>query len=107
MCSFVGVKPAGQPFGETDDLLRNIKVDPTPRLTPEAAAARAHSDTGCLTDCAHTADLWIVRKDGADHLAYRIELRKTGGGPASLPIVFVDGHNGTVILRYDNFQTGK
>ena len=96
----------GEPAGQTDDLLSNITVDTTPRLTADAAAARARSDAGCADCDQHSTGLWIARKDGIDHLAYRIDLRKNGV-PLSLPVVFVDAHTGNVILRYDNLQTAK
>jgi Zn-dependent metalloprotease len=95
----------GVPVGQTDNLLTGIAVDPKPRLTADAATARA-SASGC-PDCARqSADLWIMRTDGKDHLAFRVQLRQTrAGSPPSLPVIFVDAHDGSVLLRYDNLQT--
>lgn len=96
----------GEPVGQTDNLVPEIAVDPMPRLTVDAAAARAIAASGC-PDCARqAADLWIIRTDGVDHLAFRVQLRRTRAGVApSFPVIFVDAHTGSVLLRYDNLQT--
>lgn len=96
----------GQPVGQTDNLLARIAVDPKPRLTAEAATARASAASGC-SDCAReSVDLWIIRTDGVDHLAFRVQLRQARAGVApSLPVVFLDAQDGSVLLRYDNLQT--
>jgi vibriolysin len=102
------LKATGEPFGQTDDLLPNVKVDTAPRLTADAAVGRARAEVGCRDCSLRSADLWIVRTEGTDHLAYRVELRESAAGPPlSIPIVFVDAHSGNLILRYDNLQTGK
>ena len=94
----------GEPVGRTDNLVPKIAVDTMPRLTADAAAASAIAASGCA-DCARqSTDLWIVRTDGVDHLAFRVQLRQTRGVP-SLPVIFVDAHDGRVLLRYDNLQT--
>jgi Zn-dependent metalloprotease len=98
---------AGQPVGQTDNLVPMVAIDPKPRLTADSATARAVAASGC-PDCARqSADLWVMRIDGKDHLAFRVQLRQTrAGAPPSLPVIFVDAHDGRVLLRYDNLQTG-
>jgi len=102
-------RPDGSLLGETDSFVDDISVDPTPALTSEKAADVAVSDYGCslcLTDTAQT-QLWILRQDGVDHLVYRVQLSRLDGSPASaLPVRFIDAHSGSVVLAYDNLQTG-
>ena len=101
------LKPTGEPSGETDDLVPDVNVDTTPRLTPMAASANARADSNCGA-CTEpsAAELWVIRQTGVDHLAYRVQLRRTDvSGAPFLPIVFIDAHSGDVVFRYDNLHT--
>lgn len=97
----------GELFGETDDVVSQIKVNVQPTISAADAAARAAAASGCA-DCAKGASpaaLWIIRREQNDHLAYRVQLpRAAGPGPAR-PIVFIDAHDGAVLLQYDDLQT--
>jgi Zn-dependent metalloprotease len=97
----------GELFGETDDLVSQLKVNTQPTLTAADAVARAATAARCA-DCADKAlpaALWIIRREQKDHLAYRVQLpRAAGPGPAR-PVVFVDAHDGAVLLQYDDLQT--
>lgn len=96
----------GEPVGQTDNLVPKIAVDLMPRLTADAATARAIAASRCPECVRQSADLWIIRTDGVDHLAFRVQLRQTRAGvPPSLPVIFLDAHNGSVLLRYDDLQT--
>ena len=99
----------GTPFTETDNLLEDINVDVTPRITPAAAIAAATTDFGC-SDCltaAPTADLWIMRDEGRDYLVYRVSMRRLDGtNDTALPVRFIDAHDGHIVSAYDNLQTG-
>ena len=97
----------GELFGETDDLVSQISVSTKPTIGAADAVARA-ADAARCADCATSAPpaaLWIIRREQKDHLAYRVQLpRGTGPGPAR-PVVFVDAHDGAVLLQYDDLQT--
>jgi len=97
----------GELFGETDDVVSQITVTTQPTISAADAVARAVTAVGCV-DCAKSAPpagLWIIRRDQKDHLAYRVQMaRGAGPGPAR-PIVFVDAHDGAVLLQYDDLQT--
>jgi Zn-dependent metalloprotease len=99
----------GSSFADTESLVDGISVDPTPSLTSERAAELAIADYGCescLTDTPRS-QLWILRQDGIDHLVYRVQLSRLDGSPASaLPVRFIDAHSGSVVLAFDNLQTG-
>jgi bacillolysin len=98
----------GELFGETDDLVSQISVDTTATITPADAVARAAAASGC-GDCAKDTSvpsLWIIRHEQKDHLAYRVQLRRAdGSGRPALPLVFVDAHDGALVVQYDNLQT--
>ncbi|HEY6508446.1 MAG TPA: M4 family metallopeptidase, partial [Vicinamibacterales bacterium] len=101
---------AGEVFGETDDLIADVSVDTTPRLTRDAAIGIATAHYGC-TDCLTappTADLWIVRdREGVDRLTYCVQLaRLDGTGRTAAPVRFVDAHGGDIVLAYDNLHAG-
>jgi Zn-dependent metalloprotease len=100
----------GELFGETNDLVPNIRVDTTPKLSAAAAIARSTTAEGC-SDCLTgppSPALWILRREGKDHLTYRVQLRRLdGSGRSGMPVLFVDAHDGHVVLRYDDLQTGK
>lgn len=97
----------GELFGETDDLVSQIKVNPQPTISAADAVARAAAASGCA-DCAKGAPpaaLWIMRREQTDHLAYRVQLRRVDGSGRALPTVFIDAHDGAVLLQYDDLQT--
>jgi Zn-dependent metalloprotease len=99
-------RASGERFGETIDLVPKLNVDTRPRITAADAIARAVENQKC-TDCrtgAPRADLWVIRHEGKDHLAYRVRLSQNGP-KIRMPVVFVDAHAGEVVWSYDNLQT--
>jgi Zn-dependent metalloprotease len=104
------LNPDGTVFGETDDLVAGVNVDPTPRVTAADAIRIATADYGCsrCLTAAPTADLWILRDEaGLDHLVFRVQMRRIDGSPqTAMPVRFVDAHGGYVVRSYDNLQTG-
>ena len=100
-------RASGERFGETIDLVPNVNVDTRPRITAADAIARAVENQRC-TDCGTGkpgADLWVIRHEGKDHLAYRVRLPRQNGPKTTMPVVFVDAHDGEVVWSYDNLQT--
>ncbi|MDP2313985.1 MAG: M4 family metallopeptidase [Pseudomonadota bacterium] len=107
--AIVHLSPTGAVAGFTDSLLAQVVVDSTPDFTADEAVdlAVAAWPTGwsTLTD-EPIADLWVIRQDGADHLAWRVQLEAVSYGPDdTMPVYFVDAHDGSVVWSYDNFQT--
>lgn len=99
-------RASGERFGETIDLVPKLNVDTRPRITAANAIARAVENQRC-TDCGTGkpgVDLWVIRHEGRDHLAYRVRLSQSGPKTA-MPVVFVDAHDGEVVWSYDNLQT--
>ena len=48
----------------------------------------------------------ILRRDGVDHLTYRVQLdMRTVDDEPTMPVVFVDAHTGEVVWSYDNLET--
>ncbi|HEV3468674.1 MAG TPA: M4 family metallopeptidase [Pyrinomonadaceae bacterium] len=96
----------------TDDLVAGVSVSTVPNLTAQDAIAAARAkykekagcDT-CLTG-APKADLWVLRREGVDHLVYRVQLARLDGTKnTSEPVYFIDAHGGFLVWSYDNLQT--
>lgn len=97
----------GRAAGFTDALLPRVNVDTTPEWTADEAIDLALNGIGnpALSD-APQADLWILRRDGADHLVWRVQLQRLDGtADDAMPVVFIDAHDGSVVWAYNNLQT--
>ncbi len=101
--------PDGSRFAETDDFVPFVSINTTPTIAATAAVAIAVAEYGC-SDCLTALpanDLWVLRQGTVDHLVYRVQLRREDSSArAALPVFFVDAHNGAIVWRYDNLQTG-
>ncbi|MCA9708509.1 MAG: PepSY domain-containing protein, partial [Myxococcales bacterium] len=97
---------AGALRGITDGLLRDLDVDTTPRLSASQAVAQAVAGTdGPAPTEPPRAELMILRHEGEDHLAYRVEVRQLGLHPEPASwVVFVDAHDGHEVWRYDDLH---
>jgi Zn-dependent metalloprotease len=94
--------------GVTNSWVSDLQVDTTPNLTTEQAVVAATGGRGC-PDCVASPPevaLWVLRHEGTDRLAYRVQLRhdESSGNP-SMPVSFVDAHTGEIFWEYDNLQT--
>ncbi|HEX8472566.1 MAG TPA: M4 family metallopeptidase [Pyrinomonadaceae bacterium] len=94
----------------TDDFAKSISVSTLPNITADDAIARAVAAYGC-SDCltaAPEAELFVLRYKGRDRLAYRVQLRREDGTPATaMPAYFIDAHNGSKVWNYNNLQTAS
>jgi len=92
----------------SDHLVSDIDVDTTPDLDQMDAEDIAADQAGgwqVLTDDARS-DLWVLRLDGQDHLAWRVQLsRMDGTDQTDFPVIFVDAHSGQPIWRLTNMKT--
>jgi Zn-dependent metalloprotease len=96
----------------TDTLVADVSVSTIPAMTAGDAAGLAKAQykvkkgcEDCLTDVP-TADLWVLRHEGADHLVYRVQLSRLDGTEnTSEPVYFIDAHTGALVWSYDNLQT--
>lgn len=100
----------GLPQAITDDLIRDVEVDVTPDYDAHEAielASAAHVPLADQTAPAQ-AELWVLRHDDVDHLAWRVRLdRIDGTAHTSQPVVFVDAHTGEEIWSYEGLQTAS
>lgn len=99
----------GKFAGVTDSLVPYIEVDTQPDYTSEEAielaVATVEGGWADLSDDPR-ADLWVIRHDGADHLAWRVQLHAVSlDAHDAMPVVFIDAHTGDVVWSYDNFQS--
>ncbi len=94
----------------TDAFVPGIAVDTTPKLSADQAIGRAvplHGCATCLT-APPAGDLWVLRHEGRDRLTWRVQLRiEDGTHRTSLPVMFIDAHDGELVWQYDNLQTGS
>ena len=94
--------------GLTDNLLDGVQVDTTPLVDEGDAIERAVGASigwDTLTDDPETS-LWVLRLDGVDHLAWKVQLRRIDGSEhTSMPLLWVDAHTGEVLRSYDNLHT--
>jgi Zn-dependent metalloprotease len=91
----------------TDAILRGLATTTRPRYASTEAIEAAVADFGDwdLLSTEPAADLWVVRHDG-DHLAWRIRLRRIDGSSAtSMPVYFIDAHDGSLVWAYDDLHT--
>jgi len=106
--TIVHLRADGSLFGETDVLVAGLQVQTKPTLTKDAAIARAIDAYGCASclTAPPTAELWVLRHEQSDHLAYRVRFfRIDGTADTSIPIFFVDAHSGELVWRYDDLKT--
>lgn len=104
--AIVHLDSAGTLAGYTDDLLSDVKVDTTPALTADQAIERAvveYYDGWDVLTADPVATLEILRQDGEDHLTWRVDLQRMDDTP-SQPRLYVDAHNGDLVLGYDNLR---
>ncbi len=96
--------------GTTDGLLDGINVDVTPLVDRDDAIERAIDGTlrngwDDVSDDPET-ELVVLRHEGVDHLAYKIQLRRLAGDAHdTMPLVFVDAHDGSLVWSFENLQS--
>lgn len=92
----------------TDNLLPDLDVDTTPAVDADDAVERAVDAAGgweVLTDEVER-DLWVVRHEGQDRLAWRVSMRRLDGTEhTDLPVIFVDAHTAEPFWRLTNMKT--
>lgn len=93
-------------FGVTDDMVRDIDVDTLPLYTADEALDAALDAYGEGHGLKHdaTTDLFVLRVDDADHLAWRVRIRDLDRDAASLPVYFVDAHDGAIVKSWNDLK---
>lgn len=104
----VHLDETGQLVSVYDHLVPDLDIDTVPLVDADDATQRATDHVGgwgVLTD-QPKVDLWIVRHEGQDHLAWRVQMARLDGTAATdMPVVFVDAHTGEVFWRLTNMKT--
>jgi Zn-dependent metalloprotease len=107
--AIVHLRPNGEVFAITDDLLEAPAVNTQPSYSPDDAvrfAKQMYKGSAFLTE-EPVVDLWVIRGKERDHLAYRVQMRREDGtDETAMPIIFVDAQTGEKVFEYDNLQTG-
>lgn len=93
----------------TDAFVPNVQIDATPAFTADDAIEVAIPAAGLdwtTLSLDPSAELWVFRHEGSDHLAWKVQLHSVLGGRAdTTPVVFVDAHTAQPIWQYENLQT--
>jgi len=94
----------------TDKLIHEPTLDTTPVLSADEGIELAAADYAAaeLDEESGEPTLYVMRHEGTDHLVYEVKLveRDADGNPTSMPVVFVDAHDGAVLWSYDNLKSG-
>jgi Zn-dependent metalloprotease len=94
------------PVTLTDGWAREHAVDVTPSLSDLDAIEVATKGQTLHLDWIE-ADLQVIRHERTDHLAWRVRSAHFDSDTPTMPVVFVDAHDGREIWRYDNLQTAR
>ncbi|NOK17290.1 M4 family metallopeptidase [Corallococcus carmarthensis] len=101
----------GTVAGVTDRLVRDLKVDTTPRLRAEEAIQRAAAGLeaqGSVLTGAPRADLQILADTKDTRLTWRVQMETLDvDGLPSRPNVFIDARTGDSVWGFDNLQTSR
>ncbi|MEZ4235936.1 MAG: M4 family metallopeptidase [Myxococcota bacterium] len=104
--AIVHLAPDGTGAGITDALSRDLLDDFHPVLTANEARTAAIAEHDGGVDDARS-ELMFLRRDGQDHLTYRVSIMDFASGDPSMPVLFVDADSGKVLWSYDNLQTAR
>ncbi len=105
--AFVHTDAAGVLFRMSDTLHRDIRVDVSPAHTDTAAieAARSTLHPRVQDVEAPTASLFVLRHDGADHLAWKVGMYvEDPQEGVSQPVIFIDAHTLEPITSWNNLK---
>jgi Zn-dependent metalloprotease len=93
----------------TDKLVRDLKVDTSPKLRAEEATQLALGHAGGATLAgAPKSDLQILAGSTGARLTWRVQLDTvTAEGVRALPNVFVDAQTGELVQQFDNLKTSR
>ena len=104
----VHMRPGGALASITDNHVPGVQVDTRANLGWKQAleiALREHDCNRCFTR-KPKVDEWVMRQGEKDRLVYRIQLfREDGSAETGMPVIFVDAHDGSIVMAYDNLQT--
>ncbi len=97
-------------FTVTDGLLADISVNTQANFSEKEALKMAlenYEGSLFITEDPQI-DIWIIRLEDRDHLAYRIQLKRFDGSKdTAMPVIFIDAQTGEKVWQYENLQTAS
>ena len=93
-------KEGGEVLSVTGKIFPDIDIDPEPRLSLDEASSIALA-LGDGSRVVGRPELTVLPLEGRYALTYRLHVR----GAATLRAIFVDAHDGGVVLSYDDLHT--
>ncbi|MEQ1564501.1 MAG: M4 family metallopeptidase [Myxococcota bacterium] len=100
----VHIDDAGDVAHLTEKLARDVRVDKVPSIDEDLAGDLANADGRRRVE---SRELQVVRLDGEDHLAWRVQLEGTDPAHPTRPVVYVDAHSGEPLIEFENLNTVK
>ena len=94
----------GAVYRYTDTLVRGLEINAQPTFGSDEAiaAAAALQHPSSKDEEAPTAELLVVRHDGADHLVWKVtHYIATPPSSISMPVVFINAHDLSVVLELE------
>jgi|GEM_PF-1613503 len=105
--AYLHTDAAGVLFRMAETLHRNIQVDVVPDVSADEAiaAARLALPASVRDVEAPTAELFVVRHAGADHLAWKVRhyVDDAQQGP-SQPVAFIDAHTAAPVMGWNDLK---
>lgn len=105
--SIVEVNDDGTIAYFTDGFVRNIDVNTTPSIAPEAAVATAAESLGC-SSCTRRpiVDTFVRRFEGEDRLAYEVSMSTASeASEFAQPVTWIDAHSGAILEQFEGLQS--
>jgi Zn-dependent metalloprotease len=104
--AIVHLDPQGALVSVTDDMLRDLDVDTTPLYTSDEALAIGLDAYGHGNGLKHdaTVTLYVVREGDVDHLAWLVRIPDLDRDTASIPMYFVDAHDGAILREWNDVK---
>ena len=105
----VHMRPDGSMFGMTDNCAPGgMQIEKKTEISKKEALELAIRHYGC-GDCftkKPKLDKWVIRHGEEDRLVYRVQFfREDGTHETAMPVIFIDAHDGSDVMAYDNLQT--
>jgi Zn-dependent metalloprotease len=106
--AIVHIDEAGEVADLTDTWHHGVDVDPQVYVEDVDAVELAVERSGGWDAVSSfpDAELGVFAAEDGDHLTWRVRVpRLDGSDHPSIPVLFVDAHDGSIVNRYDDLQT--
>lgn len=107
--AIVHLSQDGKFAGITDKLLDRVSVNTEPYYNADEAiemAVDTYYEGWDVVSDTPTAELWILRHEGKDHLVWKVQIQRLDqSNHEEMPLMFIDAHTGELVWGYNNLQS--